>query len=135
MEQQAKTASKLADYLKKHPLVESISYPGLFEAGSIGKEIFDRQCKSTGSMISFDIKGGEKEAYLFLNNLKLFKLAVSLGSTESLAEHPATMTHIDVSDEEKKILGINEKLIRLSIGLEDADDLIKAMDEAFRMVK
>jgi len=134
MEQQAKTARKLVDYLKKHPLVERISYPGLVEAGDPSKEIFDRQCKSSGSMISFNIKGGEKEAYQFLNNLKLFKLAVSLGSTESLCEHPATMTHIDVSDEEKKILGINEKLVRLSIGLEDADDLIKAMDEAFRMV-
>jgi methionine-gamma-lyase len=73
-------------------------------------------------MISFEIKGGEKEAFLFLNNLKLFKLAVSLGSTESLAEHPATMTHVDILAEDREMLGINEKLVRLSIGLEDADD-------------
>ena len=135
MEQQAKTASKLADYLKNHPLVEKITYPGLFEKGDLNREIFDKQCLSPGSMISFDIKGGEKEAFQFLNNLKLFKLAVSLGSTESLAEHPASMTHIDVSDDEKRLLGINEKLIRLSIGLENADDLIKAIDEAFKKVK
>ena len=90
--------------------------------------------KVAGSVISFEIRGGEKEAFLFLNNLKLFKLAVSLGSTESLAEHPATMTHVDVAPEEKKLLGINEKLVRLSIGLENADDLIKAIEEAFGKV-
>jgi len=134
MEQQAKTASIIVDHLKKHPLVEKVFYPGLYDDENYNKKIFDSQCLSSGSMISFEIKGGEKESYLFLNNLKLFKLAVSLGSTESLAEHPATMTHVDVSDEEKKILGINEKLIRLSIGLENADDLMKAMDEAFLAV-
>ena len=128
MEQQAFGAAKVAKYLEKHPKIEKVSYLGLLKEGEQGKEIYDRQCLSSGSMISFYIKGGEKEAYNFLNNIHLFKLAVSLGSTESLAEHPATMTHIDVQEDEKKILGINEQLVRLSIGLENPDDLIKAID-------
>ena len=134
MEQQAVSTREIACYLKQHPLVEKIYYLGFLEDSDSAKEIFERQCLSAGSMISFEIRGGEKEAFLFLNNLKLFKLAVSLGSTESLAEHPATMTHIDVSPKEKKLLGINEKLVRLSIGLENADDLIKAIEKAFEKV-
>ena len=81
-------------------------------------------------MISFDIKGGEEEAFHFLNKLQLIHLAVSLGSTESLIEHPATMTHCDVDDEEKKILGISDKLIRLSVGVEHYDDLIEDIRQA-----
>jgi methionine-gamma-lyase len=82
-------------------------------------------------MIAFDIKGGEKEAFAFLNNLGLFKLAVSLGSTESLAEHPATMTHVDVAAEDRELLGISPALVRLSIGLEDPCDLILKIEKAF----
>ena len=85
-------------------------------------------------MLSFDIKGGEKEAFMFLNNLKLMKLAVSLGSTESLAEHPATMTHSDVSEEDRKLLGISEKLIRLSIGVEHHSDIIWDIQQALEKV-
>ena len=134
MEQQALGAEKIAKHLEKHPKIEKVSYLGLLKKGEQGKEIYDKQCFSSGSMISFYIKGGEKEAFQFLNNLHLFKLAVSLGSTESLAEHPATMTHIDVPDDEKKRLGINEQLVRLSIGLEKPEDLIKAIDESLKMV-
>ncbi|MDR2927785.1 MAG: cystathionine gamma-synthase family protein [Cytophagaceae bacterium] len=131
MEQQAKSAAKVAAYLRTHPQVAKLYYLGFLDDSPADKAIFERQCTSPGSMISFEIKGGEKEAFRFLNNLKLFKLAVSLGSTESLAEHPATMTHADVSADEKERLGINERLIRLSIGLENADDLIKAIEKAF----
>ena len=134
MERQAISTRKIADYLKQHNLVEKIHYLDFLDDSDSAKEIFKKQCLSAGSVISFEIRGGEKEAFLFLNNLKLFKLAVSLGSTESLAEHPATMTHVDVAPEEKKLLGINEKLVRLSIGLENADDLIKAIEEAFGKV-
>lgn len=132
MEQQAFTAKKVADYLAQHPAVEKIHYLGFLKENDPQKAIFEKQCLSAGSMLSFEIKGGEKEAFAFLNNLKLFKLAVSLGSTESLAEHPATMTHVDVSAHDRQLLGINEKLIRLSIGLEDADDLIVVIKEAFK---
>ena len=85
-------------------------------------------------MISFDINGGEKEAFTFLNNLKLIKLAVSLGGTESLAEHPCTMTHVDVDENERKDMFITEKLIRLSIGIENADDLIWDIEQALQKV-
>lgn len=85
--------------------------------------------------MSFDIVGGEKEAFEFLNHLKLVKLAVSLGSTESLAEHPASMTHCDVPDEEKKELNIKENLIRLSIGVENYEDLIWDVGQALEQVK
>lgn len=132
MEQQARTAQKVAEYLAQHPAVEKIHYLGFLKESDPQKAVFEKQCLSAGSMLSFEIKGGEKEAFAFLNNLKLFKLAVSLGSTESLAEHPATMTHVDVSAEDRQLLGINEKLIRLSIGLEDAGDLIAVIKEAFR---
>ena len=86
-------------------------------------------------MVSFDIVGGEKEAFQFLNNLNLIKLAVSLGSTESLAQHPASMTHIGVDSEVKEKLGITEKLVRLSIGVEFADDLIWDINNALSTVK
>lgn len=85
-------------------------------------------------MVSFDIKGGEKEAFQFLNHLKLIKLAVSLGSTESLAEHPATMTHCDVPDLEKVELNISDKLIRLSVGVEHHEDLIWDIGQALEHV-
>nr|WP_321450517.1 cystathionine gamma-synthase family protein [uncultured Carboxylicivirga sp.] len=135
MEAQAKSAQKIANYLKNHPLVEKIHYLGSLENDSDLKEIFDKQCLSAGSMIAFEITGGEKEAFLFLNSLKLFKLAVSLGSTESLAEHPATMTHVDVSPEDRLKLGISPSLVRLSIGLENPQDLIDQIENAFEVVK
>jgi len=81
-------------------------------------------------MVSFDIVGGEEVAFRFLDNLKLFKLAVSLGSTESLAEHPATMTHSDVDEGDRAEIGISENLVRLSIGVEYFEDLIWDISEA-----
>ncbi len=135
MEAQAKSAKVVAEYIKNHPMVQKMHYLGFLEEGSELKDIFDRQCLSAGSMIAFDIVGGEKEAFLFLNNLKLFKLAVSLGSTESLAEHPATMTHVDVSPEDRLKLGISPSLVRLSIGLENPQDLIDQIANAFEVVK
>ena len=98
-------------------------------------EIYKRQYKSDGAMISFDIKGGEKEAFKFLNSLKLIKLAVSLGGTESLAEHPATMTHVDMSPEDEKMNDITEKLVRLSIGIENYEDLIWDINQALGKVE
>ncbi|MBL1281288.1 MAG: PLP-dependent transferase, partial [Fluviicola sp.] len=86
--------------------------------------------KSYGAMIAFDIKGGEKEAFAFLDSLKLIKLAVSLGGTESLAEHPQTMTHADVDPEDKKVMNITEKLVRLSIGVENYKDIITDIEQA-----
>ncbi|MBC6367688.1 cystathionine gamma-synthase family protein [Algoriphagus sp. AK58] len=134
MTQQAENASKVADYLAAHPKVEKVYYLGHIPENSSQYRIFKKQLSCAGAMVSFDIQGGEKEAFQFLDNLKLFHLAVSLGSTESLAEHPATMTHSDVSDEDRNQLGISEKLIRLSIGVEHPEDLIWDIQQALEKV-
>ncbi|WP_291858789.1 aminotransferase class I/II-fold pyridoxal phosphate-dependent enzyme [Marinilabilia sp.] len=134
MERQAESALKVAEYIRNHPKVENVHFLGFLKSGDAQKNIFEKQCLGNGSMISFNISGGEEEAFRFLDNLSLFKLAVSLGSTESLAEHPATMTHVDVSDEDRAKLGIHPNLVRLSIGLEEPDDLIDAIKKAFVLV-
>jgi methionine-gamma-lyase len=131
MDIQAANAVKVAEYLNNHPKVEKVYYLGnIKEEDGLQYEILKRQCISNGAMISFDIKGGEKEAFKFLNSLKLMKLAVSLGSTESLAEHPATMTHADVDEQSKKELSITEKMVRLSIGVENYNDIIWDIEQA-----
>ena len=131
MEQQARNAEQVAAYLEQHPMVEKVYYLGsLRQHDPEQYRIFRRQCLGAGAMVSFDIRGGEKEAFRFLNSLKLIKLAVSLGGTESLAEHPATMTHVDVPEEEREIYHISPRLVRLSVGIENADDLIWDIDQA-----
>ncbi len=134
MTSQMKNARHIADYLVDHPKVDYVYYPGLLEEGDQSYHVYRKQCSGPGSMITFDIQGGEKEAFKFLNSLQLFKLAVSLGSTESLAEHPSTMTHSDVSAEEQKIYGISAKMVRLSIGVENPNDLIADIEQAFEEV-
>lgn len=136
MDQQAKNAKHVAEFLNAHPLVESVYYLGNAAVNGTEKEreLIAKQYKSYGAMIAFDIKGGEKEAFCFLDNLKLIKLAVSLGGTESLAEHPQTMTHADVDSEDKVAMNITEKLIRLSIGVENYDDLISDLKSAFDQI-
>ena len=136
MDQQAKNAQKVAEYLQDHPLVEKLYFPGLLRPTDGGQyEILKRQCLAGGAMISFDIKGGENEAFEFLNGLKLIKLAVSLGSTESLAEHPASMTHAGVPKEERQAHGITDKMIRLSIGLEHYEDIINDIKLGFSNIR
>ncbi len=135
MEVQGRNARKVAEYLAQHPKIGKVYYLGfLNESDPVQYRIFKKQCLSGGAMVSFDIKGGEKEAFQFLNHLKLIKLAVSLGSTESLAEHPATMTHCDVPDLEKVELNISDKLIRLSVGVEHHEDLIWDIGQALEHV-
>ena len=136
MDQQATNAIEVANFLKNHPKVERVYYLGhIPESGTdVEKEIYARQCTTGGAMISFDVIGGEKEAFTFLNNLKLIKLAVSLGSTESLAEHPATMTHVDVAAEFKAALNITDKLVRLSVGVEYHGDIISDISQALDLM-
>lgn len=131
MEQQARNTEKIAAFLKDHPSVSKLYYLGDLDQDSNSYEIYKRQYSSSGAMIAFEIKGGEKEAFSFLNKLTLIKLAVSLGSTESLAQHPASMTHIGVSQELKDRIGITDGLIRVSIGVENYEDLIEDMRQAF----
>lgn len=136
MEQQALNAKFVAEFLESHPKVEKVYYLGFIEKGDNEreKEIFRKQYTSSGAMIAFDVKGGEKEAFQFLDSLKLIKLAVSLGGTESLAEHPQTMTHADVPMEDKQVMFISEKLVRLSVGVEHYSDLITDISQALDQI-
>tara|TARA_R110000796_G_scaffold96719_1_gene202665 strand:+ start:47142 stop:48395 length:1254 start_codon:yes stop_codon:yes gene_type:complete len=131
MNVQEKNAQNVAEFLINHPKVGEVFYLGNIKDEN-QQRIFNQQCEGTGAMVSFEIKGDKTEAsaFKFLNNLKLMKLAVSLGSTESLAEHPASMTHAGVSPEDRKKYGISPQLIRLSIGVEHQDDIIWDIEQA-----
>ena len=135
MDTQAINAEKVAAFLNTHPLVEKVYYIGnLSEKDGAQFNIKNKQCLSNGGMISFDVKGAEKDAFRFLNSLKLIKLAVSLGGTESLAEHPATMTHVDLDPALKNKLSITEKMVRLSIGVEFYEDIIYDLEQALTKI-
>ena len=135
MDTQAINAEKVAAFLNTHPLVEKVYYIGnLSEKDGAQFNIKNKQCLSNGGMISFDVKGAEKDAFRFLNSLKLIKLAVSLGGTESLAEHPATMTHVDLDPALKNKLSITEKMVRLSIGVEFHEDIIYDIEQALTKI-
>lgn len=123
MDQQAANAEVMAQRLVDHPKVEKVYYLGLLEEDNPEYPIYKKQYSSPGAMLSFDVKGGEAAAFKVLNSLKLIKLAVSLGSTESLAQHPYSMTHADVNSDFKNELGLTEKMIRLSVGVENVEDI------------
>ena len=134
MEQQAKSAIDVAEFLKSHPKVSDVVYLGNLEKGSKAHKIYEKQYSSPGAMISFEVKGGEKQAFKFLNHLDLVKLAVSLGSTESLIQHPASMTHAGIAPDDKIKMGITESLVRISIGVENSEDLIHDIAQALDAV-
>ena len=134
MAKQGENADKVINHLMSHKSVKTVSFPGIETMGEKQNEIFKKQCLGSGAMISFEVFGGEKEAFKFLNNLKLIKLAVSLGSNESLAQHPYSMTHADVPDDIKERIGINQGLIRLSVGIENAEDIISDLNNAFKEI-
>ncbi len=125
-------ARKVAKYLSTHPRVKSVWYLGFLPQDHPDRALFERQCVTAGSTFGFEIDGGEAEAFKFLNALQVIKLAVSLGGTETLASHPAAMTHSDVPQESRKRLGITEALVRLSIGIENPDDLIADIEQALK---
>jgi methionine-gamma-lyase len=134
MERQADTAQRVADFLREHPKVRSVNYLGHLQAGDRDHDVYKRQCLGAGGMISFEVEGGQDEAYRFLDTLRLFKLAVSLGSVDSLAEHPCTMTHCEAGKEVNARKGITESLVRMSIGVEHPDDLIADVGRALEAV-
>jgi len=136
MDQQATNAKALAEFLVKHNKVEKVHYLGfLKEKDPKEYEVFKSNgYKTAGAMISVLVKGGEKEAFTLLNNLKLAKLAVSLGSTETLVQHPASMTHAGIDPEEKKKFGISENLVRVSVGVENSNDLIYDFEQALSKI-
>ena len=123
-------ARHVAEFLRDHAKVDKVHYLAFLEKGSAAQAVFARQCTGAGSTFSFDIKGGEKEAFAFLNKLEIFKLAVSLGGTESLASHPAAMTHSGVPVAVRDRIGVLDTTIRLSVGIEHPDDLIADLAHA-----
>lgn len=126
-------AKAVADFLEKHPKVEKVIYPGLKSHPQFG--LASEQMSGFGGMITFYIKGGLSGARSFLENVNVFSLAESLGGVESLVEHPAIMTHASVPAENRKALGIDDSLIRLSVGIEEIGDLLKDLETAFERVK
>lgn len=132
MDRHCENAQKVAEYLEKHPKVESIAYPGLksFPQYDLAKKYM----KKPGSMIAFEVKGGLEAGRNLINNVHLCSLAVSLGDTETLIEHPASMTHSPYTPEERAASNIPEGLVRLSIGLEDAEDIIADLEKAFQKI-
>jgi methionine-gamma-lyase len=137
MSRAGENAVKVCEYLRTHPKVERVAYLGFLE-GEPGHErqadIYRRHCLGAGSTFSLFLKGGEPESFAFLDALTIAKLAVSLGGTETLASHPASMTHLSVADARKQALGITDNLVRISIGVEDADDLIADFEQALAAI-
>jgi methionine-gamma-lyase len=134
MSRAGENAEKVCAFLRDHPKVEKVGYLGFLEEGSAQKDIFDRNCLGAGSTFSLYLKGGEAEAFRFLDALRIAKLAVSLGGTETLASAPAAMTHLSVPEERKRALDITDNLVRISIGVENPDDLIADFANALNAV-
>lgn len=133
MEAQATSATQIAAMLAAHPHVEKVYYPSLLEPGTTQYAIYQKQCSGPGAVVAFEIKGGKAEAFRFLNAVRLCKLAVSLGGTESLVEHPGTMTHSDIPKDVQERFGISDRLVRLSVGVENTHDLIADLKDALEV--
>ena len=132
MERHCKNARVVADFLNKHPKIEKVYYPGL--ETHPGYEIAKKQMKDFGAMISFELKGGFEAGKALLNNLSLCSLAVSLGDTETLIQHPASMTHSPYTKEEREAAGITDGLVRLSVGLENVEDIIADLEQGLEKI-
>ena len=134
MSRAGENAKAVCEFLRDHPKVERVGYLGFLDPGSRQHDIYTRHCLGAGSTFSLIVHGGEAEAFRLLDHLKLVKLAVSLGGTESLASHPAAMTHLSVAPARKAELGITDNLVRVSIGVEHPDDLIADFAQALAAV-
>ena len=132
MERHCKNAKKVVEFLNKHPKIERVYYPGL--KTHPGHEIAKKQMKDFGAMISFELKGGFEAGKTLLNSLKLCSLAVSLGDTETLIQHPASMTHSPYTKEEREAAGITDGLVRLSVGLENVEDIIADLEQGLEKI-
>ncbi|MCI6277697.1 MAG: methionine gamma-lyase [Clostridium sp.] len=132
MDRHCSNAMKVAEFLESHPAVDKVYYPGLKSFPQY--ELAKKQMSLPGGMVSFELKGGLEEGIKVMDNVKLCKLAVSLGDAESLIEHPASMTHSPYSAEERAEAGISDSLVRLSVGLEDAPDIIEDLNNVLNML-
>jgi len=128
MERHCSNAQRVAEYLEQHNKIDRVYYPGL--ASHEGNKFIGTQMKAAGGVIAFEIKGDLKDGENFINSTSLFSIAVSLGDAESLIQHPASMTHSPYSQEERLAAGISDSLIRVSIGLENVEDIIADLDKA-----
>lgn len=132
MERHCASAQVVAEYLEQHPLVSKVYYPGL--KSHPGHQFIGSQMKAAGGVIAFEIKGSLEDGETFINNTQLCTLAVSLGDAETLIQHPASMTHSPYTTEERAAAGISDGLIRLSVGLEDVNDIINDLKTAFTFI-
>jgi methionine-gamma-lyase len=134
MHKSAENAALVANFLRTHPKIAAVNYLGFLAADDPRSAVFKQQCESAGSTFGFAVKGGEPEAFRLLDALQVIKLAVSLGGTETLMSHPASTTHSGVAKQTRDRLGITDALIRISVGIEDADDLIADLNAALETV-
>jgi methionine-gamma-lyase len=134
MHKSAQNAALVANFLSTHPKIAAVNYLGFLAADDPRSAVFKQQCESAGSTFGFAVKGGEAEAFRLLDALQVIKLAVSLGGTETLMSHPASTTHSGVAKQTRDRLGITDSLIRISVGIEDADDLIADLSAALERV-
>jgi methionine-gamma-lyase len=130
MKKSAENASLVAKFLSRHPKIAAVNYLGFLAKEDPRSVVFKQQCESAGSTFGFLVKGGEPEAFRLLDALQVIKLAVSLGGTETLISHPASTTHSGLSKETRDRIGITDALIRISVGIEDAGDLIADLEAA-----
>jgi methionine-gamma-lyase len=133
MEKHSRNAQKIAEYLEKHPLVNNLRYPGLKSHPQYKLGL--KQHKDTGGMITFEVEGGIEAGKILMNSVRLCQLAVSLGGVETLIQHPASMTHFSMGKEARLVASITDGLVRISVGIENADDLIADLDQALEKVK
>lgn len=130
----ADNAARVAAFLAQHPKIARVNYLGALGPDSPGYAAFKRQCSSAGSTFAFSVRGGEAEAFRLLDALQVMKLAVSLGGTETLISHPASTTHSGVPKATRDRLGVDDAMIRISVGIENADDLIADLEQALQAV-
>ncbi|MBC8484547.1 MAG: PLP-dependent transferase, partial [Bacteroidetes bacterium] len=132
MERHSKNAQKIAEYIEKHPKIEWVRYPGLKSHPQ--HEIAKKQMYGYGGMISFELKGGIEAGKILMNNVQLCTLAVSLGGVETLIEHPASMTHASMGKELRVKANITDGLVRISVGIENADEIISDLEQALNKI-
>lgn len=132
MEHHCENAIKVARYLENHPKIDRMYYPGLESHPT--HEIAKKQIRGFGGMMSADIKGGMDAVRIVMNNVKVFSLATSLGNVDSLIQHSPSMSHFDMTPEERHASEIFDGQVRLSIGIEDADDLIADLEQALALI-
>lgn len=134
VERAGRNAAAVAAFLAAHPKISKVTYAGFLPAGSTAKAVFGRQCAGAGSTFVFEIKGGEAEAFRMLDALRLLRLAVSLGGTETLICHSASTTHFSVPRDRREAAGVSDATIRLSVGIEHEDDIIADLAQALEKV-